>query len=300
MSAAFRVERADYAACRADLARVREIVFVQEQGVPREIEQDALDPDCHHVIARDAHGNAIGTGRLTPRHTLGRLAVLREWRGHGVGDALLQALVAYARELGWRDLSLHSQASAIGFYLRHGFLPQGAPFVEAGIDHLTLSRRLDGGAMAVTTREQARAAVIALASGARRTVEFHTRVLDPGLLDTPEVLTALRRLATRGGELRLLVHDPDTPQRALSPLIPLGQRLSTAFQFRAIEDPVDLAYPSAFAVNDRGGWYFRTLGDRVDGEMQPEAGARARELRIAFTQVWERSRPCTEYRALGI
>jgi len=299
MSGRFEVRAVDYAEARDALTAVRETVFVQEQGVPREIEQDALDPDCRHVLAIDDAGRPIGTGRLTPQRTLGRIAVLPEWRGNGVGDALLQALIDRAHAAGLREVSLHSQASAIGFYERHGFLPEGERYLEAGIEHLTMRRRLHAPAP-VTTREQARAALIAVASTARRRLNIYSRALDPGLLDTPDVLAALRRLATRGGEVRLLVQDAATPQRALSPLIPLGQRLSSAFAFRVVEDPVDLAYPSALAVNDRGGWYFRTLGDRIDGEMQVDGDARARELRLGFDTVWERARPCSEYRALGI
>lgn len=299
MNRRFEVRRVEYLSAREALASVRETVFIHEQGVPREIEQDAIDADCQHVLALDADGAPVGTGRLTPERTLGRIAVLPDWRGHGVGDALLVALLDLAYAAGLREVSLHSQTSAVGFYERHGFLPQGAPYMEAGIEHLTMSRKLHAPAP-VSTREQARAALVAVASGARRRLNVYSRALDPGLLDSADVMSAFRRLATRGGELRFLVQDPATPQRALSPLIPLAQRLSSAFSFRAVEDPVDLAYPSALAVNDRGGWYFRVLGDRVEGEMQPDGEARARELRLNFDSVWERARVVSEYRALGI
>ena len=55
--------------------------------MPLELEWDAIDPECWHVLALDGQGNAIGTGRLTPQHTIGRMAVLPAWRGHGVGVA---------------------------------------------------------------------------------------------------------------------------------------------------------------------------------------------------------------------
>ena len=63
--AGFEVEVADYARDRDALRAVREAVFVREQGVPLELELDARDPDCLHVLARDAEGRPIGTGRLT-------------------------------------------------------------------------------------------------------------------------------------------------------------------------------------------------------------------------------------------
>lgn len=299
MSAAFHVEPVEFAAARAELHAVRETVFIREQNVPAAIERDVLDPLCRHVIARADDGTPIGTGRLTPDHRIGRMAVLREWRGRGVGDALLRVLVDEARHLGAREVNLHAQAPAIGFYLRHGFLPSGPRFEEAGIEHQGMRRMLAGPAP-VETREQALAATLGVIAGARRVLRIYTRDLDPGLLDSAEAVTALRRLATAGGEIRLLLQDPEAPRRALAPLIALSQRLPSAFAFRAVDDPVDLAYPSAHVVNDVDGWYFRPLGHRLDGETRFDGGARARELRNAFDPVWERSRPCTEFRALGI
>ena len=70
--------------------------------------------------------------------------------------------------------------------------------------------------------------------------------------------------------------------------------------FRAVDDPVDLNYPSAFVANDGGGYYFRGLGHRFDGETALDAPGRARQLREEFDRTWERSRPCGEYRALGL
>ena len=294
----FRVEAVDYESALPDLRRVRETVFVQEQNVPLALEWDELDPLCRHVLARDAQGQPIGTGRLTPQHTIGRMAVLADWRGRGVGDALLLALIDEARRLGWREVSLHAQVSAIGFYARHGFLPYEARFVEAGIDHQSMRRLLDK-PNPVDTRDAALTALLGVIAGARRGLLIYSRELDPGLLDSPEALAALRRFATQDGEVRLLLQDPGTPQRALAPLIALAQRLPSAFAFRAVEEPGDRAYPSAFMVNDRGGWYFRTLGHRFDGETELDGEARARQLRATFEPIWERARVCTEFRALG-
>jgi predicted GNAT family N-acyltransferase len=140
----FRVEAIDYEQGLAELRAVRETVFVQEQNVPIEEEWDALDPQCLHVIARDDSGLPIGTGRLTPEHRVGRMAVLPDWRGRGVGDALLAALVEVARQRGWRELALNAQVSAFGFYARHGFVPYDARFHEAGIEHQAMRRKLEG------------------------------------------------------------------------------------------------------------------------------------------------------------
>lgn len=295
----FVVEAVDYAAALPDLRSVRETVFVQEQSVPLELEWDELDPLCHHVLARDDAGTPIGTGRLTPKQKIGRMAVLASWRGQGVGDALLRALLERARDLGWRRISLHSQASAVAFYTRHGFLPFGDPFVEAGIDHQSMELLLDA-PNPVETHAGAMAALLGVIGQARRELDIYSRELDPGLLDTPETIAALRRFAIAGGETRVLLQDAIAPQRALAPLLNLSRRLPSAFAFRAIEEPTDLRYPCAYAVSDRGGYYFRALGHRFDGETRLDGPARARQLRAAFDPVWERARRCTEYRALGI
>jgi predicted GNAT family N-acyltransferase len=295
----FRVEAVAFADGQADLRAVRDVVFVQEQGVPVELERDALDPLCRHVIARDAQGRPIGTGRLTPDRRIGRMAVLGEWRNRGVGEGLLKALLDEVRGLGWSEVSLHAQVPAMAFYARQGFLPYGERFVEAGLDHQSMRLALDA-VNPVLRRDAGLAAVLGIANHARRQLLVYTRDLDPGLFDQPEAVAALRRFAVGGGEVRVLLHEPSAPQRAIAPLLGLAQRLSSAFAFRAIEEPVDRDYPSAYVVNDRGGWYFRPLGHRFDGETRLDGDARARQLRAHFDPVWERSRPCSEYRALGI
>lgn len=298
-AAPFRVDAVAFDHALADLRAVRDVVFVQEQGVPEALERDALDPMCRHVLARDAQGRPIGTGRLTPDRRIGRMAVLPEWRNRGVGEELLKALLGQARELGWPEVSLHAQVPAMAFYARQGFLPYGERFVEAGLDHQSMRLALDA-VNAVATRHAGLAALLGVANGARRHLFVYSRDLDPGLFGQPEATAALRRFAVGGGEVRVLLQDPAAPQRAIAPLLGLGQRLTSAFAFRAIQEPVDRDYPSAYVVNDRGGWYFRPLGHRFDGETRLDADARARQLRAHFEPVWERARPCTEYRALGI
>lgn len=297
----FRIEAIDYQAGLADLRAVRETVFVQEQNVPLEEEWDALDPQCVHVIARAADGTPIGTGRLTPERRIGRMAVLREWRNKGVGDALLLVLIANARERGWSEVALNSQVDAQRFYARHGFIPGGERFMEAGIEHQPMQRKF-GGPSAIEHREAAVAIVSAIITQARRGLYIYTRELDPGLFDAPEIVDALRRFGTggRGNAVRVLLQDADAPQRALSPAIALAQRLPSVFAFREVDDPVDRAYASAFVVNDDSGYYFRILGHRFDGESALDAPGRARQLREGFDRVWERSRSVSEYRALGL
>lgn len=301
MRGTFRVRPATHAVDFDALRHVRERVFVQEQGVPLALERDAIDPSCTHVLAEDAQGRPIGTGRLTPEQRIGRMAVLPEWRASGVGGALLHALLREAHGRGLSVVSLHAQADAVAFYRRHGFVGYGAPFEEAGIAHLSMRLRLDR-PFAVEDCAGAIAITAALVGDARRHLCIRSRELDPGLFDAPLVLDALRGFATarRGAEVRILLHDASAAQRAHAPLLALAQRLPSAFALREVDDPVDRNDASALLVGDAGGYYQRPLGHRFDGEAMRFGAARARQLVDAFDPVWERSRPCTELRALGI
>jgi predicted GNAT family N-acyltransferase len=120
--------------------RIRALVFVREQGVPLELEWDGRDPDCEHALAYAADGSAVATGRLLPDGHIGRMAVLKHWRGQGAGALVLQALSEQARHRGHANVRLNAQTYAAGFYRRFGFEPAGPEFVEAGIPHVPMQR----------------------------------------------------------------------------------------------------------------------------------------------------------------
>jgi predicted GNAT family N-acyltransferase len=314
----FRVEPADYAIDFKDLRSIREPVFVQEQQVPLEEEWDALDPQCHHVIARDTAHRAIGTGRLTPEHKIGRMAVLREWRGRGVGEALLLALIDQARALGLRQVSLNSQVGALGFYEKFGFQPYGERFEEAGIEHQAMKLELDPSLASPRPAARPRgasrhaeefegleatlAAVRTLVSQARRELVIYTRDLEAPLYAHPAIVDAFKSfaIASRGSVARFLIQDPGMAQRQPHPLIALAQRLPSSFQFRSPQDAEELQYPSVFVANDSDGYLFRLLGSRYDGDWSPALPGRNRQLLEHFQRSWERARPCTELRSLAL
>jgi len=147
-STAFMVTLADWAVDGSALSALREDVFVLEQGVPREIEQDATDADravMVHAVARSTGGDVVGTGRLKldlgePR--IGRMAVARDWRRRGVGSALLERLCVEAAERNYSAVVLHAQSHAAEFYCTQGFAIRGEEFYEAGIAHVEMFRPL--------------------------------------------------------------------------------------------------------------------------------------------------------------
>jgi predicted GNAT family N-acyltransferase len=130
-----------WGADRPALQQVRRQVFIVEQQVPEELEWDDEDLVSVHVLATQ-NREPVGTGRLTPAGKIGRLAVLSEFRGRGIGARLLDMLVHEARHRGMVELSLHAQTAAVSFYEKSGFAVQGPVFVEAGIPHVRMSRLL--------------------------------------------------------------------------------------------------------------------------------------------------------------
>ncbi len=137
-----RILLVDWNDCADELIAVRNEVFVVEQKVPVELEIDGLDPHCIHAAAL-VDGRAVGTGRLLPEQRIGRMAVLKAWRGRGVGAAILEALVAAARDRGDVEVRLAAQVGAIDFYRRHGFTAEGDSFLDAGIVHREMVRPLE-------------------------------------------------------------------------------------------------------------------------------------------------------------
>lgn len=123
---------------REALLAIRFAVFVDEQGVPAEIERDDDDEHAMHLLARTSTGVDVGTARLLSDGHIGRIAVLRDWRCRGIGTRLLAAAIAAAGDRGLQEVRLHAQCQAIDFYTRQGFRAEGPVFDEAGIAHRSM------------------------------------------------------------------------------------------------------------------------------------------------------------------
>ena len=135
------IELMDWERARPLAAPIRFEVFVREQKVPAEIELDAQDSVCLHAVGFVGK-DAVATGRLLPDGHIGRMAVLKAWRGEGVGRAMLVFLLGLARQKGFDAVHLHAQTHALGFYARHGFTVIGDEFMEAGIPHRAMALQL--------------------------------------------------------------------------------------------------------------------------------------------------------------
>ncbi|WP_028357015.1 GNAT family N-acetyltransferase [Brackiella oedipodis] len=138
MTNTYQLRAGAWQTLREAASAVRLAVFVQEQQVPLELEFDAMDEQCLHVVAFDAQQQAVATGRLLPDGYIGRMAVLPAHRGTGLGSRVLQCLMAEGRRRGHQALLLSAQVQALAFYVKHGFVAEGQVYKDAGIDHKTM------------------------------------------------------------------------------------------------------------------------------------------------------------------
>ena len=133
---------ADWQRDGAILRAIREQVFIHEQSVPVELEWDEHDENCLHLLAINTRRDAIGTARLVSGSHIGRMAVLKAWRGQGAGSALMRHLLDQVRKNKKSQAILNAQIHAAPFYTTLGFTPSGKEFMDAGIPHVTMVCRL--------------------------------------------------------------------------------------------------------------------------------------------------------------
>jgi predicted GNAT family N-acyltransferase len=317
ISADFHLVPAHWPTDAAALRSVRDDVFIREQRIAAEDEWDDLDAVSRHVLALALDGSAIGCARLTPQRRIGRMAVLADWRGRGVGMALLTHLIAEARALGWSEVQLSAQQHAIDFYARAGFIPYGDTYLDADIPHRMMRLALEPFAARAPRALQPAppavplqaddlatlvAAMLRLLHDARHGVMLYARDLEPGVLEQAPILEALRVLAVRGRgtQLRVLVQQPESALRDGHRLLPLIQRLPSAILLRQPVEDADLQYRSAFLLNDCGGYLLRTMASRHEAHGNTFAPGRNAQLAAYFDQVWSRSQTLRELQPLQI
>ena len=131
----------DYESNTKDICAIRYKVFVGEQKVPEELEIDGLDDQAKHVLAF-VDGVPIGTGRILSDGHIGRVAVLKDYRGLGIGKSIMKELIKWAQNMNLEKAWLSSQWHAHSFYLDLDFVCVGEIYKEAGIDHIKMFKTL--------------------------------------------------------------------------------------------------------------------------------------------------------------
>lgn len=310
----YRVELASWSDDLAELRQVRERVFIVEQQVPSEAEWDDIDAQSTHVLVRDAAGQPIGTGRLSPENRIGRVAVLAAWRSRGIGEAIMRVLLDAARSRGATRVELHSQMHALPFYQRLGFTAVGEEYHECDIPHRTMVIDLPAferpmaplppevdtaSILRVRNRDELIQAHLRLLAEARYEVAILSHDLDPGVLDNADVVAELRRIALSGrrARIRILVRLPSSRSAAL---IALAQRLPSTIAIRCPVEDEDRLSELGLVLNDQAGYLQRNDATRADGHGSMDAASRQRPLLRRFDEMWERAEPSIEQRVLSI
>ena len=317
--AGFTIRRADWSHDRAALEALRRAVFIVEQQVSESLEWDGLDATALHLLAETPTGEPIGTARLLPSGQLGRMAVRADWRGRGVGRALLQALLDLAAAQRLTGLFLHAQVSALGFYRRLGFHPVGAPFDDAGIAHRQMRRA--AGRDAVPERgiktlgtgpawldgpAAIRDAQTALAAAARRELLLLTPDLEPACFDQRAFLDAVRALAlARCGQqpVRVLCGEPGPALRRGHRLIELARRLPSAIEIKVLPETTGAiaeAPGDRVLIADARGYCLRRAANPTRAEVAGDHGAVARQQRRRFDDLWQQAVPSMGLRRLSL
>ena len=138
MTTEFYIKEVTWSTHGAELRLIREQVFINEQQVPATLEWDAYDAKAIHLLALDPVQQPIGCTRLLNNGTVGRMAVLKTWRGLGIGKALLNAAIAKCRQHQLKVVKLSAQAHAIPFYAQAGFTVCSESYLDANIEHVDM------------------------------------------------------------------------------------------------------------------------------------------------------------------
>jgi predicted GNAT family N-acyltransferase len=143
MNQSFTIEQVTWDSPKQALLKaVREEVFIIEQHVPLYIEWDEYDQEAIHLLALDKTGQAIGCARILKKGRVGRMAVRRDWRGKGLGQALLDEAIKICQSLGMQTIAISSQTHAIKFYEKAGFTVTSEAYIDANIWHVDMQRTI--------------------------------------------------------------------------------------------------------------------------------------------------------------
>ena len=124
------------------LRAVRTPVFIDEQLVTPEFEWDNIDATALHLLAL-LNDEPIGCLRIIDYHKVGRMAVLKEWRGLGLGAALLLEAVAVCKNYGSKSIHMSAQTHAIEFYRKAGFKVTSVEYCDVHIPHVDMQLDLN-------------------------------------------------------------------------------------------------------------------------------------------------------------
>ncbi len=302
---------------------IRQRVFIDEQRVPPALEWDDTDEIADHYLAVDRNNQPIATARLfsTLEETgyIGRMAVLPEHRGKGIGDALFRHLMAESAGR-FQELRLSAQQHATGFYQRFGFHICSAPYDDAGIPHLDmrcLAPALAHQALAKRSQplilgsdseswlfdhdDTLLGLMDSLIGQAGQRLWLYDRFLDHDLYDRHQLRELVSAVARRHrlSDVRLLIHDDKPLVQRRHQLVELMRRLTSRIELRLVNQDYPIE-DQPFLLADREGILCRHDFNKPEGFANFAAGGRVKLKAEAFQRMWDAARPSLELRELPI
>ena len=298
----------------ASIRDIRQQVFIEEQKVPPELEWDETDEIADHYLAVLPDNTPAGVARLfsTLEETghIGRMAILPQYRGQGIGEALLRHLIAESADR-FAELRLSAQEHAIPFYQRSGFHVCSGVYDDAGIPHFDM-RSLAPGLAAEGLGSRDRPMILGSDTDSWL---FDTEARLLGLMDSVvgqagqriwlydrhrfrELISALAR-RHRLSEVRLLIHDDKPLVKRRHTLVELMRRLPSRMELRLVNEdyPVE---DQPFIIADREGVVYRHDFYKPEGFAKFSDGGRVKLLSENFQRMWDAARPSLELRELPL
>lgn len=307
----------------ASIHDIRQRVFVDEQKVPPELEWDDTDEIADHYLVVAPNNAPIATARLFSTLEevghIGRMAVLPEYRGQGVGEALLRHLITESAGR-YTELKLSAQQHATGFYQRCGFHICSGVYDDAGIPHLDM--RCLAPALAAEAGAHQSAPMIlgqdpdswlftdhnrmlglmdSLVGQAHQRLWLYDQTLDHTLYDRYQLRELVSALARhhRLSEVRLLIHDDKPLVKRRHQLVELMRRLSSRIELRLVNPDYPMS-DQPFLLADREGLLYRHEFGKPEGFASFKGAGRIKVQEEAFQRMWDAARPSLELRELPL
>jgi predicted GNAT family N-acyltransferase len=319
-----RIRKYSWQLAPGDIRNIRQKVFVEEQSVPPELEWDATDEIADHFLAVLPDNTPAGVARLfsTLGETghIGRMAILPEFRGRGIGEALLRHLITESAGQ-YQELKLSAQQHAIAFYHRAGFHVCSEPYDDAGIPHLDMRCLAPALIQEQLDSQRSRPMLLgadtqpwlfdnessmldlmdSMVGQAGQRLWLYDRILDHDRYDRYRFRELVSSLARRHrlSEIRLLIHDDQPLVKRRHQLVELMRRLPSRIELRLVNSD----YPhedQPFIVADREGVMYRHDFTRPSGFAGFADSGRARLLSENFQRMWDAGRRSLELRELPL
>lgn len=138
----YRIKQGCWEQLQQDAKLIRTQVFICEQCITEADEWDDQDVISQHFVIYD-QDQPIATARLLENNSVGRVAVLKAYRGQGLGQMIMLEIIGYAQKQRRSVLTLSSQVHAISFYEKLGFTVEGNSYDECGIPHIEMTMSLN-------------------------------------------------------------------------------------------------------------------------------------------------------------